>query len=182
MGGWWRWALVSPDGVAPSQMVSVSATVNLPLHHKVQKFSSGTCSPGCSRKKGCKTVVCVCVLFPIIMSFMLCFLQCLVTVGWLTGTAYNPKKPVPHPKESVPVQNRWRNSQLRGNRVIQLHLEITGGDNCALQHLPRNAYQCNDFHTAFWPEILSTVSVFWFGERKGTHKPQRLGSLLADPA
>jgi len=42
MGGWWRWALVSPDEVAPSQMVSVSASVNLPLHHKVQKFSSGT--------------------------------------------------------------------------------------------------------------------------------------------
>ena len=37
-GGWWRWALVSLAGVAPSQMVSVSASVNLPLHHKVQKF------------------------------------------------------------------------------------------------------------------------------------------------
>jgi len=24
-GGWWRWALISPDGVAPSQMVAVSA-------------------------------------------------------------------------------------------------------------------------------------------------------------
>jgi len=36
MGGrWWRWALVSPDGVAPSFMVGVSASVNLPLHHKV---------------------------------------------------------------------------------------------------------------------------------------------------
>jgi len=45
--------------VAPSQMVGVSAFVNLPLHHKVQKFPSGTGSPGCSRKKGCKTVVCV---------------------------------------------------------------------------------------------------------------------------
>jgi len=33
MGGWWRWALVSPDGVAPSRMVCVSASVNLPLHH-----------------------------------------------------------------------------------------------------------------------------------------------------
>ena len=55
--GWWRWALVSPDGVAPSQMVSVSASVNLPLHHKVHKFSSGTGSPGWSRKKGRKTVV-----------------------------------------------------------------------------------------------------------------------------
>jgi len=57
MGGWWRWAPVSPDGVAPSQMVGVSASVNLPLHHKVQKFSSVTGSPRWSRKKGRKTVV-----------------------------------------------------------------------------------------------------------------------------
>jgi len=61
MAGWWRWALVSPDGVAPSQMVSVSVSVNLPLHHKVQKFSSGTGWPGWSQKKGHKTVVVVVV-------------------------------------------------------------------------------------------------------------------------
>ena len=35
------------------------ASVNLPLHHKVQKFSSGTGSPGWSWKKGRKTVVMV---------------------------------------------------------------------------------------------------------------------------
>ena len=64
--GWWRWALVSPDGVAPSWMVCVSASVNLPLHHKVQKFSSGTGSPGWSRKKGRKKVV---VWFPGIFAF-----------------------------------------------------------------------------------------------------------------
>jgi len=57
MGGWWRWALLNLDGVAPSWMVSVSASVNLSLHHKVQKFSSGTGSPGWFRKKGHKTVV-----------------------------------------------------------------------------------------------------------------------------
>ena len=57
MGGWWRWALVSPDGVAPSRMVCVSASVNLPLDHEVQKFSSGNGSPGWSREKGLKTVV-----------------------------------------------------------------------------------------------------------------------------
>jgi len=62
MGGWWRWALVSPDGVAPSQMVFVSASVNLPLHHEIQKFSSGTSSPGWSRKKGRKVVVVVWLL------------------------------------------------------------------------------------------------------------------------
>jgi len=51
--------LVSPDGVAPSRMVGVSVSVNLPLHHKVQKFSSGTGSPGWCRKKARKTVVVV---------------------------------------------------------------------------------------------------------------------------
>ena len=36
--------LISPDAVAPSRMVSVTASVNLLLHHKVQKkiSSSGT--------------------------------------------------------------------------------------------------------------------------------------------
>jgi len=51
MGGWWRWALVSPDGVVPSRIVGVSASGNLPLYHKVQKFSAGTGSPGWSWKK-----------------------------------------------------------------------------------------------------------------------------------
>jgi len=37
----------------------VFASVNLPLHRKVQKFSSGTGSPGSSRKKGRKMVVAV---------------------------------------------------------------------------------------------------------------------------
>ena len=49
--------MVSLDGVAPSRIVCVSASVNLPLHHNVQKFSSGTSSPGWSPKKGHKTVV-----------------------------------------------------------------------------------------------------------------------------
>jgi len=51
--------VVSPDGVDPSRMVGLSASVNLPLHHKVQKFSSGPGSPKWSRKKGRKTVVMV---------------------------------------------------------------------------------------------------------------------------
>jgi len=43
-------------------MVGVSGSVNLPLHHKVQKFPFVTSSPEWSRKKGRKMVVCVCVL------------------------------------------------------------------------------------------------------------------------
>jgi len=46
--------MVSPDGVASIRIVSVSASVNLPLHHKVQKFSSGTGSPGWSQKRAVK--------------------------------------------------------------------------------------------------------------------------------
>ena len=46
--------MISPDGVAPTRMVGVSASVNLPLHHKVQKFSSGTGSPGGPGKRTVK--------------------------------------------------------------------------------------------------------------------------------
>jgi len=42
-----------------NQSISVFASVNLFLHHKVQKFSPGTGSPRWSRKKGHKTVVVV---------------------------------------------------------------------------------------------------------------------------
>jgi len=52
-------ALLRTGGVAPSRMVGVSASVSLPLHHKVHKFSSGTGSPGWSRKNGRETVVVV---------------------------------------------------------------------------------------------------------------------------
>jgi len=50
MAGWWRWALVSLDGVVPSRMVGVSVSVNLPLHHEVQKFCLAPAhlgGPGC---------------------------------------------------------------------------------------------------------------------------------------
>jgi len=47
-----KWVLLSLDGVAPSWMVGVPASVSLLLHHKVQKFSSGTGSPGRSWKMG----------------------------------------------------------------------------------------------------------------------------------
>jgi len=43
-------------------MVGVSVSVNLTLHHKVQKFSSGIGSPEWSQKKGRKTIVAVVVV------------------------------------------------------------------------------------------------------------------------
>jgi len=39
-------SLISPDGVAPSRMVSVSASVIFPCTIKIQKTSYGTGSPG----------------------------------------------------------------------------------------------------------------------------------------
>ena len=39
-------------------MVSVSASVNLPLHHKVQKFSSGAGYPGGPGKRAVKRLWC----------------------------------------------------------------------------------------------------------------------------
>ena len=61
MGGWWKWALVGPDGVAPCRMVDVSASVSLPLHHKVQMFYPGTGCPGwCGGKlMGTSVVICL---------------------------------------------------------------------------------------------------------------------------
>jgi len=46
--------MVSPDGVVPSRFVCVSASVNLPLLHKVQKFSSGIGHPGGPGKRAVK--------------------------------------------------------------------------------------------------------------------------------
>jgi len=66
-------------------MVGVSAIVNLPLHHKVQKFSSGTGSPGWSRKKGGKTVV----------WWLWCFVLCLfasVVLGLVSSVTYYHKR------------------------------------------------------------------------------------------
>jgi len=56
-------------------MVGMSASVNLPLHHKVQKFSSGTSSPGWSLKKGRKTVLVV------VMSLICTILEIQKTLG-----------------------------------------------------------------------------------------------------
>ena len=53
-GGGWHW-LVQIEWHSAGW--SVCLPVNLLLHHKVRKFSSGTGSPGWSRKKGRKTVV-----------------------------------------------------------------------------------------------------------------------------
>jgi len=71
MGGWWRWALVSPGGVAvaPSRMVSVSASVNLPLHHsrmpctiKARRSLLAPAYPGGPGKRAVKRMcVSVCV-------------------------------------------------------------------------------------------------------------------------
>jgi len=58
MGGWWRWALVSPDGVAPSWMVGVSASVNLPLLIKSRSSLLAPAHPGGPGKRAKKWLWC----------------------------------------------------------------------------------------------------------------------------
>jgi len=61
-GHWLVWMEWRPAGL------SVCASVNLALHHKVQKFFSGTGSPGWSQKTAVKKncgVVCGAVVVPL---------------------------------------------------------------------------------------------------------------------
>ena len=67
MGGWWRWALVSPAGVAPSWMVGVSASVNLPRTIKSRSSLLAPAHPGGPGKRAVKWLWCVCVC-----DFVLC--------------------------------------------------------------------------------------------------------------
>jgi len=53
-GGWWRWALLSPDGAAPNRMVTVPASVDLPLHHKDRGSLLAPAHPGGPRKRAIK--------------------------------------------------------------------------------------------------------------------------------
>jgi len=65
VGGWWRWALVNPDGMAPSLMVGVSASVNLPLHHKVRSSVLAPAHPDGPGKRSVKRLWCGgCTLCP----------------------------------------------------------------------------------------------------------------------
>jgi len=57
-GGWWRWALVSPDGVAPSQMVGVSASVSLPCTIKSRSSLLAPAHPGGPGKTAVRRLWC----------------------------------------------------------------------------------------------------------------------------
>ena len=58
MEGWWRWALVSPDGVAPSQMVGVSASVNLPCTIKYRSYFLAPAHLGSPGQRAVKRLWC----------------------------------------------------------------------------------------------------------------------------
>ena len=129
MGRWWRWALVSPDGVAPSWMVGVFVSVNLPLHHKVQKFSSGTGAPGWSRKRAVKRLW-WCVIT------VLAFSALTLLVGWQEG----------HPacKRLVGgvVARGWRSADLHMAQPIPL---------------PPTVSWFSKIQIGFWTTICKTV-------------------------
>jgi len=99
----------------------VSASVNLPLHHKVQKFSSGTGSPGWSRRKGRKMVVvwyCMWQLYTIICTHTWavftvdsCFRLTLCQRIWINCNTFVEQ--CPHP---------WSLKLLLMNRQINIQL------------------------------------------------------------
>jgi len=121
LGGWWRWALLSLDGVAPSRMVGVSASVNLPLHHKVQKFSSGTGSHGWSRKKGHKTVVVWCgVVMPL-------FIRAAPGWGRVSPTQSHPELSY----VSLSLCDKSHNRHRHTDSVNQLPSSSPGGADCS---------------------------------------------------
>jgi len=53
-GGWWRWALLSLDRVAPIRMVGVSANVNLPCTIKSRSSLLAAAHPGGPGKRAVK--------------------------------------------------------------------------------------------------------------------------------
>jgi len=92
-------------------MVGVSASVNLPLHNEVQKFSSGTGSPGWSRRKGRKMVVCVCVYHQKV-------------IFWFKWR--NKSKPKDEPFGSGEGTKLW------GNQVTKVQLEVAVKPACVI--------------------------------------------------
>ena len=71
------------------RIVGVSTSVNLPLHHKVQKFSSGTGSPAVVPEKGplngC-VCVCVCVSCPSdLLAHVYSVCECVLTYKLVAG-------------------------------------------------------------------------------------------------
>ena len=94
--------MIGPDEVVPSRMISVSASVNLSLHHKVQKFSSGTTSPGWSQKKGRKMVVVWCVVY---MYISQPFLRLEFLPLFIPGCAKVPEIMVSDLQTGCPVAN-----------------------------------------------------------------------------
>ena len=79
--------MVSPDGVTPSRIVGVSASVSLPLHHKVQKCS------GCSRKKGRKMVAVVVVCLTLINKIGNCNIYSIQKKSNESNTLFNVQFP-----------------------------------------------------------------------------------------
>ena len=78
----------------------MSASVNLPLHHKAQKFSSGTGSPGWPRKKGHNTVLVWCGSLGILQSAHVVVMK----FGNSRGASLRPRVSV---SESVPYLGKY---------------------------------------------------------------------------
>ena len=84
-------------------MVSVSACVNLPVHHKVQKFSSGTGSLEWSQRKGRKMVVVVVLCITYILTLKWCGTGVIVSLQQAANDLHMVQL-VPLPAHHLPLQ------------------------------------------------------------------------------
>jgi len=104
-------------------MVGVSACVNLPLHHKVQKFSSGTSSPGWSWKKGRKTVVVVVVNG---LLLWLCLIDAIVSVmkAVLEKTLEDVKRGEEHERDSYTLMRLSQRRQVVEQKLTGVRQQL----------------------------------------------------------
>jgi len=142
-------------------MVGVSASVNLPLHRTVQRFSSGTGSPGWSRKKGRKTVVCVVWWCGV----MLCsYLGC-KSKSFAFAARY--------------ASNTWRSADLRvgalhQTKLYRVHTKFNSSG-CS-----RKIHSLKRHNFAVVSPIIKCSEINWKHERKQSSNIAFKFSLLRD--
>ena len=79
--------MVSPGGVAPSRMVSVSASVNLPCTIKSRSSLLALAHPGSPGKRAVKRLcVCVCNIILYCYYYYLCHFKMPVLLGCINET------------------------------------------------------------------------------------------------
>jgi len=150
VGGWWRWSLVSPDGVAPA--VSVSASLNLSLHHSNNNNHFMALCPGLPGWAGTRRNTHPPTILTIIQSLSVCSIYHdpyhLPCSKWVLGS---------------PSQMYTIYSEIQSVTSWLEHNEM-----CWTNHSKKTTYSNNNNNhfTALCPGLPG-----WAGTRRNTHPP-----------